>query len=151
MCAAAEIYYQHSYLGGHFGPEKNLAPLPPHRHSLPGALPPPTPPPRITMTPPPRITPPPLPRFLIKTGPPDHLLGHLLPYPRPRTEKNKKYRNVHQDANLIFQACLLVLRFFRKENLDHMLAMSSLVSCACISLLRRFRQEWHISVSALFT
>ena len=59
--------------------QKKLSPLPSQQTSTPpGALPPPTPPPRIT---------PPFPLFLIRTGPPGHLLGHLLPFPHPRTEK----------------------------------------------------------------
>ena len=55
-------------------------PPPPHRHS-PGALPPPAPPPR---KPPPHLS------SFIKTGPPGHLLGRLLLFPRPRTERKYK-------------------------------------------------------------
>ena len=71
------------FLGGNFGPEKNIKPPPPspHGHS-PSALSPPTPPPR---------KPPPFPLFLIETDPPAASSDASSFSPAPEQKKNKKY------------------------------------------------------------
>ena len=48
-----------------------------------------------------------------------------------------------------FQACLQILRYFRKGNLRNAGKFLSFVLQACISFLRRFRQEWRISIFLL--
>ena len=72
------------FLGGHFGPEKKDLASP-----LPTDIPPaPFPLPRLLLGNPPL---PSLYFFLKPAPPPGHLLERLLPFPRPRTEKSKKY------------------------------------------------------------
>ena len=76
-------------LGGHFGPEKKCLPPPPPLQETFPQRPSPS---RASSSETPS---PPLSIFYEKKKtappPPGHLLGHLLPLPRPGTEKNKKY------------------------------------------------------------
>ena len=73
-------------LGGHFGPEKKiLPPLPKSPNS-----------PQTPSRPLPSWRTPPLLAFSIKNRSP--------PLPPPRAEKNKKYRNVHQECVLTFRS-----------------------------------------------
>ena len=58
----------------------------------------------------------------------------------PVNERRRKF-TTKVCANLVFQACISFLRCFRKGNLND--------GASYISFLRRFRQEWRISVFAL--